>query len=87
MRWYDSLRKVLDCATGTALWYSPGQPIVPLRRVLLWDPDGIRAPMALLCTDPRCAQYTIVAWFLHRWQVDVTFQAVRAHLDGEIQRQ
>ena len=29
----------------------------------------------------------IVAWFLRRWQVEVTFQAVRAHLGAETQRQ
>lgn len=82
VRWYDGRRKVLDCATGTALWYRPGQPVVPLRWVLLRDPAGVRAPTALLCTDPQRAPHTIVAWFLRRWQVEVTFQAVRTHLGG-----
>ncbi|MCY4522472.1 MAG: hypothetical protein OXC13_17065 [Caldilineaceae bacterium] len=42
--------------------------------------------MALLCTDPQCRPHAIVAWFLRRWQIEVTFQAVRAHLGGETQR-
>ena len=55
--------------------------------MLLRDPDGVRSPMALLCTDPQRTPHTIVAWFLHRWQVEVTFQAVRAHLGAEPQHQ
>ena len=86
VRWYDGRRKALEYATGTALWYHPGQPTVPLRWVLLRDPAGIRAPMALLCTASRCRPHRIVAWFLRRWQIEVTFQAVRAHLGGETQR-
>ena len=87
VRWYDGRRQVLDYATGTALWYHSGQPVVPLRWVLLRDPAGVRAPMALLCTDPQRAPHTMVVWFLRRWQVEVTFQAVRTHLGGETQRQ
>lgn len=53
---------------------------MPLRWVLLRNPAGVRAPTALLCTDPQRASHTKVAWFLRRWQVEVTFQAVRTHL-------
>ena len=87
VRWYDGRRQGLDYATGTALWYHSGQPVVPLRWVLLRDPAGARAPTALLCTDPQRGPHTMVAWFLRRWQVEVTFQAVRTHLGGETQRQ
>lgn len=87
VRWYDGHRQSLDYATGTALWYHSGQPVVPLRWVLLRDPTGVRAPTALLCTDPQRGPHTMVAWFLRRWQVEVTFQAVRTHLGGETQRQ
>ena len=73
VRGYDGCRQVLDYATGTALWYHSGQPVVPLRWVLLRDPAGVRATTALLCTDPQRAPHTMVAWFLRRWQVEVTF--------------
>ncbi len=58
---------VLDYATGIALWYRSGQPVVPLRWMPLRTPAGVRAPMALLCSAP----HTIAAWFLRRWQVEV----------------
>ena len=50
VRWYDSRRKCLAYATGTALWYHSGQPVVLLRWVLLRDPAGTRAPWP--CSAP-----------------------------------
>ena len=57
-------------ASGTALWYHPGQPTVPLRWVLLRDPAGRREAQALLSTDPDLAPKTILTWYLRRWQMD-----------------
>ena len=51
-RWPNGTRRRLQAATGTALWYHPGQPTVALRWLLLRDPTGRRDPEALLCTDP-----------------------------------
>ena len=63
----------------------------PARRaapgVLIRDPEGRFAPQALLCTDPARDPAQIVAWFVRRWQVEVTFQEVRARLRVETQRQ
>src|SRR3954447_12596162 len=38
--WYGGGTAQVDVATGTAVWYHPGQPTVPLRWVLLRDPAG-----------------------------------------------
>ena len=43
-RWPDGSRRRLQTATGTALWYHPGQPTVALRWLLLRDPTGRRDP-------------------------------------------
>ena len=86
-RWPDGTKKRLQAATGTALWYHPGEPIVFLRWLLLRDPTGRREPQALLCTDPDWTPTAILTAYLQRWQVEVTFQEVRAHLGVETQRQ
>ena len=86
-RWPDGTRKRLQAATGTALWYHPGEPIVFLRWLLLRDPSGRREPQALLCTDPDWTPTAILTAYLQRWQVEVTFQEVRTHLGVETQRQ
>jgi len=77
----------VEAATGTALWYHPGAPTVALRWVLLRDPAGQFEPQAFLSTDPSAPPAQIIAWFVARWPLEVTFQEVRAHLGVETQRQ
>ena len=62
-------------------------PVVPIRWVLLRDPQRRFDPQALLCTDPAHQPLQIVRWFVQRWQVGVTFREVRDHLGVETQRQ
>jgi hypothetical protein len=40
-----------------------------------------------LCTDLKIPALQILEWFVRRWQVEVTFHEVRAHLGVETQRQ
>ena len=77
----------MEVATATAVWYHPGQPPVPLRWVLIRDPQGKFATQALLCTDWQVAPGQILAWFVQRWQLEVTFEEARRHLGLETQRQ
>ncbi|MFH7245113.1 MAG: hypothetical protein ACHWZW_19935 [Spirulina sp.] len=48
---------------------------------------GKLEPQAFLCTDLGATPAQILRWFRQRWQVEVTFQEVRAHLGIETQRQ
>ena len=41
----------------------------------------------MLCTDSEVAPPQIVAWFVSRWQLEVTFEETRRHLGVETQRQ
>ena len=78
----------LDKLTSqTAVWYRSGKPPVPLHWVLVRDPQGEFATQALLCTDLAVEPAQILEWFVLRWQLEVTFQEVRAHLGMETQRQ
>jgi hypothetical protein len=87
LRWYGGVLRTVELATGTAVWYHPGKPVVPLRWVLLRDPQGEFTPQALLCTDATVSPQQIVEWFVQRWQVEVTYEEARAHLGVETQRQ
>jgi hypothetical protein len=53
------------------------------RRVLIRDPWGKFATQAVLCTDLAGDPLQIVSWFILRWQLEVTFREVRAHLGVE----
>jgi hypothetical protein len=78
---------VVELASSTAVWYHSGKPAVPIRWVLIRDPEGKFESRALLCTDLSASAVQIVEWFVHRWRVEVTFEEVRAHLGVETQRQ
>jgi hypothetical protein len=85
--WYGRTNRILDIATGTAIWYRGGVPPVPIRWLLVRDPAGELNPQAFLATDLHAHPSDILAWFVTRWQVEVTFEETRAHLGVETQRQ
>src|SRR3954454_4184949 len=64
----------------------PQRPL-PIRWVLLRDPQGQFEPQALLCTDPMKDPLCVIGWFVQRWSVEVTFREGRDHLGFESQRQ
>ena len=85
--WYGTGPRAIELVSGTALWYSAGRPVVPIRWVLLRDPAGTFRPQALLSTDLALSPLAVVGYYLQRWQVEVTFEEARRHLGLETQRQ
>jgi len=85
--WYGQQTYALEWASHTAVWYHTGRPPVPIRWVLVRDPTGQLESQAFLCTNLEATPAQILRWFRQRWQVEVTFQEVRAHLGVETQRQ
>ena len=61
--------------------------MVPLRWVLLRDPTGSFPPQALLSTDLTLPAPAILAYYVQRWAIEVTFAEARRHLGLETQRQ
>jgi len=85
--WYGRTNRIVEIASGTALWYRAGIPPVPIRWLLVRDPKGELEPQAFLATDVDARPGDILSWFVSRWQVEVTFEETRAHLGVETQRQ
>ena len=85
--WYGDNTRELDIASGTALWYHPGLPPLPLRWVLVRDVTGEHEPQAFLCTDAAAEPVDMLRLFVRRWSMEVTFAEVRRHLGVETQRQ
>jgi hypothetical protein len=85
--WYGHGERHVEVVTATAVWYHPGLPPVPIRWLLVRDPAGRFATQALLCTDLTVSAGQMLAWFVQRWQLEVTFAEVRRHLGVETQRQ
>jgi hypothetical protein len=84
---YGKEKRTVEVVSATAVWYSTGLPAVPLRWVLIRDPQEEFSTQALLCTDLEMEPARIISWFVRRWQIEVTFQEVRQRLGFETQRQ
>lgn len=85
--WYGGEEKEIEIVTGVCLWYRSGLAPVPIRWVLLRCPEDSFKPQAFFCSDPQVPAAQIIAWFIARWNIEVTFEELRAHLGFETQRQ
>ena len=85
--WYGERRRPVEITSGTAVWFHGGLPPLPIRWVIVRDPKHEFKTQALLCTDLSVLPKQIVAWFVQRWQLEVTHREVREHLGVETQRQ
>ena len=85
--WYKGERKTLWVVSRTALWYTPRQPPVAIRYVLVADPEGKLRMEAFFCTDLEATPVEILPGVVMRGSVEVTCEEARAHLGFETQRQ
>jgi len=85
--WYGGGTKALEVVTDTALWHRRGAAPLPLRWVLVRCPAQTCRPHAFFCTDQDATPERLLAWYVGRWNIEVTFAEARAHLGVETQRQ
>jgi hypothetical protein len=85
--WYGATDRQIEITTGTSVWFHNSLPPVSLRWVLIRDPLGEFDPQCLVCNEQTVSPEQMIQWFLLRWQVEVTFAEMRAHLGMETQRQ
>jgi DDE superfamily endonuclease len=86
-QWYGEGPRDIEVATDTAVWFHAGKAPVPIRWVLIRDPQKRFKAQALLSTTLDDTAEQIVHWFVRRWTMEVTFEEARAHLGMETQRQ
>ncbi len=85
--WYGGATRVVRVLSQVSLWYTPGKRPIAIRWVLIVDPHGEAEPMAVFSTDVERPVALIIAQFVRRWNVEVTFEETRRHLGVETQRQ
>lgn len=86
IQWYGQ-PKTRRLLSAVCLWHTPGWPPLPIRWVLVVDPDAQRPTQAFFTTDLTMAPGRVVELFVWRWSLEVTFEEVRRHLGVETQRQ
>ena len=58
--WYANAQRTVEIVSSTAVWYSTGLPTVPVRWVLIRDPQKEFKTQTLLCTDLNADPQKIV---------------------------
>jgi hypothetical protein len=77
----------IEFITSRSLWHTPGQDPVAIRWVLVRSPEDSFEPAAFFCSDTHISAQQIIVWFAWRWNIEVTFEELRAFLGFETQRQ
>ncbi len=86
--WYGGQRKKVQVCSGVSLWAKRGDAPVPIRWVLVRCPaDPHFKPEVFCCSDPQVSVKQLLTWVIARWNIEVTFEEVRAHLGFETQRE
>jgi hypothetical protein len=85
--WYNGTTRELLVLSDISLWYTPGKRPVSIRWVVVRDPHGEFEDTPIICTDLGATAKQIIEWFVPRWNIEVTFEELRAHLGVETQRQ
>lgn len=84
---YGKKKKRLKYISNVSLWGGDGFLPVPIRWVLVVDPEGELDPIPLMSTELNISPEKIIGFYIQRWNLEVTFEEVREHLGVETQRQ
>jgi len=97
LAWYGGIHKEVETVSEVCLWYTQGQDPVCIRWVLVrYEETNTRTgkvsvkAAAFFCSDtthPSITSEQILDFFVRRWNIEVTFEEVRAHLGFETGRQ
>jgi hypothetical protein len=86
VRWYGGGARRVSLACGAGHWYKSGRGLVALRWVFVRDREGTHRNEYFFSTDAALSPEAIVGYYAWRWNIETTFQEVRAHLGLETTR-
>jgi hypothetical protein len=84
--WYGGGHRRVEVVTGTGCWYKSGRGLVPLRWVFVHDQDGTHRDEYFFGTDATLSPEALIGHYTARWNIETTFQELRAHLGLESTR-
>jgi hypothetical protein len=86
VRWYGGGWRNVEVITGTGGWFKSGKGLVPIRWVFVRDLDGTHRDEYFFTTDPSMTTREVIEMYGGRWNIETTFQELRAHLGLETTR-
>jgi Archaeal putative transposase ISC1217 len=84
--WYGGGRRDVEVVTGIGHWYKAGAGLVAVRWVYVHDVTGTHRDDYLYSTDLLLTAQQIIEAYTGRWNIETTFQEMRAYLGLETTR-
>ena len=83
MGWYGGGTRRVEVVSGIGHWYKAGQGLVTLVWVFVHDLTGTHRDEYFYSTDCRLTPARIIGHYTARWNIETTFQELRAWLGLE----
>jgi DDE superfamily endonuclease/Archaeal putative transposase ISC1217 len=84
--WYGGGRRRVETVTGVGHWYKSGRPLVPVRWVFVRDRAGTHRDEYFFTTAEAMSPKEVIETYTARWNIETTFQEMRAYLGLETTR-
>jgi hypothetical protein len=84
--WYGGGRRTVEVVSGTGHWHKSGEGLVEVTWVYVHDLTGTHRDSYLFSTDPAMPPARVIETYTGRWNIETTFQEMRAHLGLETTR-
>jgi DDE superfamily endonuclease/Archaeal putative transposase ISC1217 len=84
--WYGGQRRRVAVVTGSGWWYKSGRPLVAVRWVFVRDRTGTHRDEYFFTTDVTMSPRAVIETYTGRWNIETTFQEMRAYLGLETTR-
>jgi hypothetical protein len=84
--WYGGGRRRVEVVTGVGHWYQSGAELVAVRWVYVHDLTGTHRDDYLYTTDVALTAQQLIEAYTGRWNIETTFQEMRAYLGLETTR-
>lgn len=84
--WYGGGYRQVEVVSQVAHWYKGGDGLVPVRWVFVHDLTGTHRDEYFFTTDVSLSPQAITEAFTRRWNIETTFEEMRAYLGLETTR-
>lgn len=84
--WYGGGQRTVEVVSGTGHWHKSGEGLVEVLWVYVHDLTGTHRDSYLFSTDPTMPVAQVIATYTARWNIETTFQEMRAYLGLETTR-
>jgi DDE superfamily endonuclease len=84
--WYGGGRRDVEVIRATGHWYQAGRPLVAIVWVWVHDCTGTHRDEYFFTTDVRWTAAQVIETYTGRWNIETTFEEMRAYLGLETTR-